>query len=74
LNRPAVHDHAITVEAPSWLRASSRERASGVPARTQSAGIGAGASSTWAGGAMTIGGDIEGSGLCEPGRLGERGE
>ena len=49
-------------EAPSWLRANCRERASGVPARIQSVGIGAGASSTSAGGAMTIGGDIGGSG------------
>src|SRR5262249_49877800 len=53
LNRPAVHDQAMTEEAPSWLRASWRERASGVPERIQLAGMGAGARSPTAGLAMT---------------------
>src|SRR5581483_8706409 len=55
LKRPAVHDQAMTVDVPSALAASRRERAWGLPSMIQSDGIGAGVRSTSAGAAKITG-------------------
>src|SRR5579863_10239045 len=58
MKRPAVHDHAITDDAPSTLRATYFERTCGVPSMTQSGRIGSRSRSISAGTAKT-GRDME---------------